>query len=353
MSQNQVEIYLKSIVKVWQKEISKAQEKVEIFTPFLDANGLDLILTNTKNIKVIIYTLFSIKNLALKTSSLKAIRRLLDLGYSVNHIDDLHANILIIDNNIITIGSQNLTYQGRNNKEVSAIFNNSKLPESYYREIQYWINGSTPITFEIVDYAENHLNQLESETTKYLDFINSIDIPTLDVEKIKRLDQEVKNIKSEIDLFLSGEHELLTESEARELIRRSAWWYQHSYGPCRAPGDAGRIYKLHDHWRITLGSNGLDISKALKRCLETIKNEINKVNLSNNRGLYDRMEHSLYYNVLFSVINHEGFEFEGTYSSVENKHIKFGAHSIKITDFINAVFDLAEIKDSLDEIIAL
>ncbi len=339
---HKTKIYTENIFSVAKSIENLEDYNVTIFTSTVNSQLIENLIPNCNSKNITIYTEFSLKNFATNQSSLTVIEQLLDMGISVRHITGIKSNLIILDDDIIIIGSNQTS-----EINLSYLTNGFSKHNDINRNVSDWKRKSFPIAIEATNYVREHLAQIDKELQNYTTLIKSLDIYPVDIDKIKKIDEEIENIRREIEPFFSDDFEFLSRNEARDLISSSAWWYKHPSGPCRASGDSSRVYKTGSLWEIKLGANGLNITGAVRKCLKSILREIENVNLSNNTGILFRLGNSLKYDILGSVINYDGDEYEGYYSGLENGHILFGSHSIKIRDFIYAVYDLAEITESL------
>jgi hypothetical protein len=129
---------------------------------------------------------------------------------------------------------------------------------------------------------------------------------------------------------------------AQRLIRDSSWWIDHPQGPVRAPGNHERVtFGIHG-WEIELGSNKFLVGKALKVCLGTIYMALNEAEKSGMRIEWASLREKLIAFVRGSVVNYNGDEYF-SYGTSSDPHMKFGAHSINVEDFVNCIYELGEL----------
>ncbi|MGG6238178.1 hypothetical protein ACQ4N7_06015 [Nodosilinea sp. AN01ver1] len=145
----------------------------------------------------------------------------------------------------------------------------------------------------------------------------------------------------------------ITKVLAEELIKKSAYWYEHPAGyPVNAPGHAkhirspeaywseilGESQSKWQSWRIDFGANVFEINRAVDRCQKQILDAIETAQEKDWLAL----EENLHIKVRQSVTNFDGHEYDLFPVNVEN-HMIFGSNSIYVTAFVRHL-----ISESLD-----
>ena len=121
-----IEIYLKSIVRRWKKECSCATDTI-ILSPYITSNTGEVVTSNIDINNCKIYTLFDAELFINKSSSINTLINLKKSGFTIYSLPNLHAKIVLTSNNIVTIGSQNLTNRGHKNFEATIVTKNKKV----------------------------------------------------------------------------------------------------------------------------------------------------------------------------------------------------------------------------------
>ena len=111
--------YAKDIYPIWKKHISKAEKSITVFSPYVDRAVNSLLRPIKTNISKTIITRVDGTSFFEKNHHLNTLKRSIESGTTVKHLDELHAKILLIDDKYICLGSQNFTSRGRENKEAS------------------------------------------------------------------------------------------------------------------------------------------------------------------------------------------------------------------------------------------
>jgi hypothetical protein len=98
----------------WTRLVSRAQEQVTVFAPYLDDLLLKMLAHRRPRLRipaVVVTTLGPTS--VLEPSQLRTIRRALDAGIAVLSLPTLHAKVLLVDDRYVILGSQNFTSHGR------------------------------------------------------------------------------------------------------------------------------------------------------------------------------------------------------------------------------------------------
>ncbi|MBW4461583.1 MAG: hypothetical protein KME47_15290 [Nodosilinea sp. WJT8-NPBG4] len=136
----------------------------------------------------------------------------------------------------------------------------------------------------------------------------------------------------------------ITKTLAEELIKKSAYWYDHPAGyPVNAPGHAkhirspeacwseilGESQSKWQSWRIDFGANVFEINRAVDRCQKQI---LDTIEIDQTKE-WAALEENLHIKVRQSVANFDGHEYDLFPVNIEN-HMIFGANSICVTAFV-------------------
>lgn len=146
----------KNAVRRWQTELS-GHSTARVYSPFLSASTCKAILRHCPPQSVSVHTLFSLENFASGSSSIRALRWLFDNGYSIYHIEALHAKVVMVEGEVASVGSQNLTRTGATNKEVSIVTSRNETTEEIERLVTSWDEERVLVTEEMIKFAEGRL----------------------------------------------------------------------------------------------------------------------------------------------------------------------------------------------------
>lgn len=151
--------YLINISRRWQVEVKKLTEtdKLIILSPYLTSKTAEAVFDKSKVRECEIYTLFSLHNFVAGASSLKTFKKLCKTGCKIYHLPRLHAKMVIAPGKFATIGSQNLTRNGVNNKEASMITFDEKEIYKIENAIDKWVVQRQRITLQMIESLEKKI----------------------------------------------------------------------------------------------------------------------------------------------------------------------------------------------------
>jgi len=115
------------------------------------------------------------------------------------------------------------------------------------------------------------------------------------------------------------------------LIASSAFWVSHPSGPCHAPGHAKHVTESRRALKIKFGSNTFNISSAVQRCCETMKQAATKWAKGQplSRNVLDE---KLRENLQRSVEGRHGSEYR--HYPIDEDQLVFGATAIDAGAFL-------------------
>tara|TARA_R110000744_G_scaffold135782_1_gene245375 strand:- start:2333 stop:3517 length:1185 start_codon:yes stop_codon:yes gene_type:complete len=184
--------------------IEQAKSSIWIFTPYLDFTLNKLLSKSLNDIEIVIITSLEGENPFLRGSQLKALKELISNGVVIKNLSGLHAKILLVDNNYISLGSQNFTSRGRKNKEAGFQSNTSFLESDILQNLNDWHDQANIVNAELIDTLIEYVKVNEDELA----------------ELKKRLEEDLESI---INKFTNEESNFtITESEHYNTIFRYA-----------------------------------------------------------------------------------------------------------------------------------
>ena len=145
----ETKLYRNMVIR-WKAELSNAQEISLVFSPFLTAPTVRTITNELKGRNIEFYTVFEAENFASGASSIREIKNLYNLGFSLYHLPKLHAKILLSSPNFASVGSQNITGKGTRNLEASFATNEVRQVLEVEKLVAEWVKDRETITWEMI-----------------------------------------------------------------------------------------------------------------------------------------------------------------------------------------------------------
>jgi hypothetical protein len=136
--------------------------KVIAFSPFITKCGITEAFA-AKGAACTLYTVISARNYAMGLSKLTCLRRLFDAKVQICHIDGLHAKILLLPNELVTIGSQNMTSGGTANREASVFWKDETAAKTTWQAVESWMEAGKPITEALLKRLEETVPKLRGQ----------------------------------------------------------------------------------------------------------------------------------------------------------------------------------------------
>ena len=150
-----------NVVGRWKEELNGEVGSVLLFSSFITPSTIYTVLEDAvvKNCEV--YTVFKAENYANGSSSLGAIKKLLQRGVALYYLDGLHAKTVIKLGKFASVGSQNITSQGTRSLEISVALNKPVHVGQVEKKVAKWLEKRVPITMPMVVELENNLKSLK------------------------------------------------------------------------------------------------------------------------------------------------------------------------------------------------
>lgn len=156
-----MELYVnRSIDRRWRQELGRAATAPKVFSPFITSTTAESVTAQLDGRASEIHTVFKIELFAMGSSSLATLKKLIDQGHSLYHVERLHAKIVLVPGEFASLGSQNLTRGGIKNKEASAALTDARDVKLVEKSVQPWIEARTPITPQMIADMENLLPEV-------------------------------------------------------------------------------------------------------------------------------------------------------------------------------------------------
>ncbi len=228
----------RNVYRRWQAAIRTAETDITIFTPYFDKTLLTLLKANTTIVpgQITIVTNISPENALEMPYQLRAAKRALSGGISVRSLDGLHAKVLLIDQTLACIGSQNFTKRGRINKETT-VFPAALLNDStFVKTLHEWQIASREVSEEEIDELLSELGSFFRKHKKLHDDIHNKCVEVSARRAVKRnnlLLDSLKDLKprspvqlvsgevyANIQWLYEGYESLLVTNDSDDLTRR-------------------------------------------------------------------------------------------------------------------------------------
>lgn len=146
--------------------IDKAEKSIQIFTPYLDFTINKLIENAEDHINVTIITALEGDSLFQRGYQLNALQKAITNGVTVKNLIGLHAKVLLIDNQFVSLGSQNFTNRGRKNKEAGIVSQASFEGSELLSTLKIWESESIDVNLELLEELSSFLDKNEEAVSK-------------------------------------------------------------------------------------------------------------------------------------------------------------------------------------------
>lgn len=150
----------KNIAVRWKAETAGDTEFTQILSPYITAPTSETVTRDLDPSTCDIYTLFSAETFASGSSSLKAIKKLFQQGFTLYHLPGLHAKVFLTSEGFASVGSQNLTGRGTRSLEASSVLSEKKQVYDLRKLIESWIQARELITLEMILDMEDLLRPI-------------------------------------------------------------------------------------------------------------------------------------------------------------------------------------------------
>ena len=158
--------YARDVYSVWRRKVRRAQTSITIFTPFMDRILLSLLSTNSNLPANAITVITDIRpeSIMEMPNQLITIKRILQKGIRVLQLGGLHAKVLLVDDGVVVIGSQNFTSRGRRNYEISAAPLTVHPKGRFTETVEAWREQAHPVEEKYIDLL---LTRLRSHVKRH------------------------------------------------------------------------------------------------------------------------------------------------------------------------------------------
>jgi phosphatidylserine/phosphatidylglycerophosphate/cardiolipin synthase-like enzyme len=181
-----------------------------------------------------IYTRFSTEDFISGASSIVTLRHLKESGFPLYDLPGLHAKLVIVKGSFATIGSQNVTTNGRRRREATFATTRTREVERIWRDADGWCKERSEITLGMIEDMEALVPDLASEYEKIKARCVEADSQVRQAEERRRAEQEefeqlvkqfIANQKTKREEALLAERLRLARESHKELAERTAKIY--------------------------------------------------------------------------------------------------------------------------------
>lgn len=193
------EIYLQDVAEQWKTELNTDQ-KVYVLSPYITSIAESLLENIKDKENCEIYTTFEVRNFLSGSSDVKTLKNLINKGFKIHLLPELHAKIILVSDRFVSIGSQNLTNNGSRNKEATVISREKEIIQFVEDKIKIWITERKRISLKNLEDVENILAELKEDYKKFEDEIEKADEfvreqeRQREIERDKKLERQNKNL---------------------------------------------------------------------------------------------------------------------------------------------------------------
>ena len=185
-------VYARSIVRRQKQEVTESPSQVLFLSPYLTSRTAESVICEADSDTSEIYTTFSAANFAAGGSSLTTVRHLIDAGFDVYHLPDLHAKVVLTEH-FASVGSQNLTAGGTRNREASVAISDATELAYLRSQIMNWLGGRVRVTSEMVDDMEARLPTLKNTQQEFRKAVDTADEQILLQEADRQEEQRLRD----------------------------------------------------------------------------------------------------------------------------------------------------------------
>ena len=175
------------IAPQWRSNCRKSKTPLIILSPYITGDKAFSLVKGRLDSRI--YTLFDARIFASGSSEIESIAKLVQEGYQVFHLRNLHAKVVMDGDSFATLGSQNLTNRGSKlNRELSGCILGEKDRETLRALVEPWLNEAKKLSPEMV---EDMIKALPDLRKAYRDFSDACDHRQHEIEA-NELERQLK-----------------------------------------------------------------------------------------------------------------------------------------------------------------
>jgi hypothetical protein len=145
----------------WLPAIKEAP-RVIAFSPYITHCAITDALADKKG-ACRLYTEVTAAGYVAGGSKIGCLKKLFKAGVKIFHVKKLHAKVLLIPGEQVTIGSQNMTAGGRGNLEATAVWKDPKAASDTAKAVKAWMDSGLEVTEQLIKDLEAELGRLQRE----------------------------------------------------------------------------------------------------------------------------------------------------------------------------------------------
>lgn len=170
---------------------------VYVLSPYITSKTAEDVLEDVEICEI--YTVSDIENFINGSSSIETLKNLIQKGYSVYFIPKLHAKIILIVDRFVSIGSQNLTNQGTQNKEATFTSTSLDVVRFVASELENWFAEREEVSLELLEDLEDRIAHLKDLYDDFRDEVEKVE-EEIEVEKTEKNDikEKLKRLKANL-----------------------------------------------------------------------------------------------------------------------------------------------------------
>jgi len=257
----------------WEEAVGDALSDVLIVSPFFDELVVRLVSACGTGPSVRVLTNLSPPREG-GTSWFRQVataQQLLSRGVDVRSLPRLHAKVLLVDGDIVSVGSQNFTTYGRRSKEASARTSVDDKRGRLYQSIERWWSEAEKVTEGMLDRLlldlASQVERLESESeAAERAFRESIRQYHLDVEhrRKKQLDAQIKRkLASSKFRFAGGSIDCEVRYASWDSLQQSLIVSEPHFDDL-TQWPKGEVRRLHQLPFLNTETNGMAFARVAK-----------------------------------------------------------------------------------------
>ncbi len=190
-------LLLRSMIRAECRALRTAPCSAIIISPYLTSRTAEMVIGGADPATCLVLTTFDAETFATGSSSLRTLRKLIQNGFTIRAVDNLHAKVLISGNDVF-IGSQNLTARGGTNLEATVhLIDDEKAVCELREESERWSAESRVITLAMIGDMEQAIAPLEKLAAELHEKAAALD------EEISRKERERR--EAELRALLEAE----------------------------------------------------------------------------------------------------------------------------------------------------
>lgn len=195
----------KNVTVRWKNEMTGGLESALILSPYITAPTSETVTRDSNSSTCEIYTLFSAETFASGSSSLQAVKKLFQRGFTLYHMPELHAKVVLTSEGFASVGSQNLTGRGTRSLEASSVLHDKEQVLELRKLVESWLPARELITLEMILDMEALLKPVLKLFTTAQKAATEVDLLIAEKEKVRREEQQqlAEKLRREAEEFIS------------------------------------------------------------------------------------------------------------------------------------------------------